>query len=205
MAQPTEHTPEAVSARTRRAGETPDRWSWVEPTVWTERPPDPAGHGPEARPPRRARRRSARGGCQRDHKLGSTCRRGAGRRKHLGSRPAGAVDRVPRAGRSLARRPAGGLPAPPLCRVDPGANRVAPGPPPAQGEPSVDRRDRAARRGSSKPRAIAPEPRSKMPTSEAGARTTKSSTSAAGSLRERQPSQARLPVPTPPAAGPRAG
>jgi hypothetical protein len=37
MAKPTEHTPEAVSARTRRAGEAPDRWSWVEPTVWTER------------------------------------------------------------------------------------------------------------------------------------------------------------------------
>src|SRR6516165_9931703 len=37
MAKPTEHTPEAVSARTRRAGAALDRWSWVEPTIWTER------------------------------------------------------------------------------------------------------------------------------------------------------------------------
>lgn len=30
-------TPEAVPARVRRAGETIDRWSWVEPSVWTPR------------------------------------------------------------------------------------------------------------------------------------------------------------------------
>lgn len=30
-------TPEAVPEKARRAGETKDRWSWVEPRVWTER------------------------------------------------------------------------------------------------------------------------------------------------------------------------
>jgi hypothetical protein len=30
-------TPEAVPARATRAGETSDRWSWVEPSVWTPR------------------------------------------------------------------------------------------------------------------------------------------------------------------------
>jgi RNA-directed DNA polymerase len=31
------NTPVAVPSRARRAGETADRWSWVEPQVWTER------------------------------------------------------------------------------------------------------------------------------------------------------------------------
>ena len=33
----TEDQPEAVSARTIRAGEVRARWAWTEPTVWTER------------------------------------------------------------------------------------------------------------------------------------------------------------------------
>lgn len=37
MDRPTEIPPVAVPERARRAGETPDRWSWVEPRVWTER------------------------------------------------------------------------------------------------------------------------------------------------------------------------
>jgi RNA-directed DNA polymerase len=37
MTKTTEVQPVAVPARAIRAGETPDRWSWVEPTVWTER------------------------------------------------------------------------------------------------------------------------------------------------------------------------
>jgi RNA-directed DNA polymerase len=37
MARSTEAQPVAVSARTIRAGKPPDPWSWVEPTVWTER------------------------------------------------------------------------------------------------------------------------------------------------------------------------
>jgi RNA-directed DNA polymerase len=35
--RPTEDQPEAVSARTIRAGEVRARWAWTEPTVWTER------------------------------------------------------------------------------------------------------------------------------------------------------------------------
>ena len=34
---PMEPSPAAVSARTTQAGETPSRWAWVEPLVWTER------------------------------------------------------------------------------------------------------------------------------------------------------------------------
>lgn len=37
MNRSTETQPVAVSAKTTRAGESPDPWSWVEPTVWTER------------------------------------------------------------------------------------------------------------------------------------------------------------------------
>ena len=37
MDRSTETQPVAVSAKTTRAGETLDPWSWVEPTVWTER------------------------------------------------------------------------------------------------------------------------------------------------------------------------
>ena len=37
MTRSTEAQPVAVSARTIRAGGPPDPWSWVEPTVWTER------------------------------------------------------------------------------------------------------------------------------------------------------------------------
>jgi RNA-directed DNA polymerase len=37
MAKTTETQPVAVLARAIRAGETPRRWLWVEPTVWTER------------------------------------------------------------------------------------------------------------------------------------------------------------------------
>ena len=37
MDRPTEITPAAVPERARRAGEATDRWTWVEPTVWTER------------------------------------------------------------------------------------------------------------------------------------------------------------------------
>ena len=37
MSETTEPTPEAVSQRTTRAGETRTRWGWVEPSVWTER------------------------------------------------------------------------------------------------------------------------------------------------------------------------
>lgn len=33
----TESQPAAVPSRAKQAGETPDRWSWVEPSVWTER------------------------------------------------------------------------------------------------------------------------------------------------------------------------
>jgi len=33
----TDQTPAAVSATTKQAGPAPDRWSWVEPAVWTER------------------------------------------------------------------------------------------------------------------------------------------------------------------------
>ncbi len=32
-----EEAPAAVSVRTKQAGEIRDRWSWVEPSVWTER------------------------------------------------------------------------------------------------------------------------------------------------------------------------
>src|SRR6266571_2674208 len=37
MPQQDGQTPEAVPARATRAGETIDRWSWVEPSVWTTR------------------------------------------------------------------------------------------------------------------------------------------------------------------------
>ena len=37
MTKPTEEQPEAVPERAIRAGEILLRWSWVEPTVWTER------------------------------------------------------------------------------------------------------------------------------------------------------------------------
>jgi RNA-directed DNA polymerase len=37
MAKSTEIQPVAVSERAIRTGKTPDPWSWVEPTVWTER------------------------------------------------------------------------------------------------------------------------------------------------------------------------
>jgi RNA-directed DNA polymerase len=37
MNESAENQPEAVSERATRAGEILDRWSWVEPTVWTER------------------------------------------------------------------------------------------------------------------------------------------------------------------------
>ena len=37
MAETTEGQPVAVPARAIRTGEAPDPWSWVEPTVWTER------------------------------------------------------------------------------------------------------------------------------------------------------------------------
>ncbi len=37
MTETTESQPVAVPARAIRAGEAPDRWSWVEPTVWTAR------------------------------------------------------------------------------------------------------------------------------------------------------------------------
>jgi len=37
MPKPTELTPEAVSQRIRRAGETLPRWGWVELSIWTER------------------------------------------------------------------------------------------------------------------------------------------------------------------------
>jgi RNA-directed DNA polymerase len=33
---PTEDQPEAVPNRVKRAGETPDRWAWVERSIWTE-------------------------------------------------------------------------------------------------------------------------------------------------------------------------
>jgi RNA-directed DNA polymerase len=37
MTESSDQQPEAVPARATRAGEILDRWSWVEPTVWTER------------------------------------------------------------------------------------------------------------------------------------------------------------------------
>ena len=37
MTMTPEDRPEAVPERAKRAGETPSRWDWVEPTVWTQR------------------------------------------------------------------------------------------------------------------------------------------------------------------------
>src|SRR3984893_4707616 len=37
MAKSTEIQPVAVSEKAIRTGKTPDPWSWVEPTVWTQR------------------------------------------------------------------------------------------------------------------------------------------------------------------------
>lgn len=37
MSDTTETQPVAVPVRAKRAGDAPDRWSWVEPSVWTER------------------------------------------------------------------------------------------------------------------------------------------------------------------------
>ena len=37
MAKPTDQAPAAVPTTAKQAGSVYDRWSWVEPTVWSER------------------------------------------------------------------------------------------------------------------------------------------------------------------------
>ncbi len=43
--RPTEHQPASVPAGARQAGDIRARWSWVEPSVWTDRMLTALEHG----------------------------------------------------------------------------------------------------------------------------------------------------------------